>query len=214
MRLKRLRYTLTVLMMITSVAICAVIATSGTLALLIDQTMSLVNTFVPPEVTAETTVELNIQKTIATTSVNEVNASGFTFELTDLQNGKCYTAISDNNGAAAFTIPYSEADIGETYSYTLKERNDARKGFTYDTRVYDIEISVKLKGNDLVADLVMDQRPVNSLNAEFINAYFAEGGEVPPPPAGDNAEPLLYGVLMLISMFSLILIWRLHRKHS
>jgi pilin isopeptide linkage protein len=201
-------------MMITSVALCAVIATSGTLALLIDQTMSLVNTFVPPEITAETTVELNIQKNIATTSVNEVNASGFTFELWDLQNGKCYTATSDNDGAAAFTLPYTEADIGKTFKYTLKERNDAREGFTYDTRVYEIEVTVKLKGNDLVAAMVMDQRPVDQLNAEFINTYFAEGEDVPPPPAGDSAEPVLYGMLMIISFFSLLLIWRLHRKHS
>lgn len=212
--MKRLRYTLTVMMMITSVALCAVIATSGTLALLIDQTMSLVNTFVPPKVTAETTVQLDIQKTVVSDGVNGISPSGFTFELTALQDGKCYTASSDNEGTAAFTIPYTEADIGKTYQYVLKERNDAREGFTYSTRVYDIEITVHLKGNDLVADLVMDQEPVESLSAEFVNTYFAAGGEVPPPPAGDSANPLLYGVLMVISLCALLLIFHLKKERS
>lgn len=212
--MKRLKYTLVVMMLVSSVVLCAAVATGGTLAMLIDQTMSLVNTFVPGEVSAQTSVELNIQKTIIATGINGMDASGFTFELTDLQDGKCYTASSDNEGKALFTIPYSEADIGKTFKYTLKERNDAREGFTYSTRVYNIEISVSLKGNDLVADLVMDHQPVEQLTAEFINTYFTQGGEEPPPPAGDSADPLLYAGLVVASLCALVLIFRKQRKHS
>ncbi len=213
MHLKRLKYLLVVMLLVTSMVVYAAVTTGSTLAVLIDKTMSLVNTFVPEKVTADTELDINVQKKIVASGVDVLNAGGFTFELTDLQTNDVLKAISDASGKAFFTLSYTEADIGKTYQYTLHELNDGREGFTYSTQVYEISVTVLLKGNDLVAELTVDGQAVESLTAEFINIFTSEDGTL-PPPAGDQAAPMLYSVLVLISAACLYLLYRKQKKHS
>jgi len=116
MHLKRLRYALAVMMMITSVVVLVTISTGNTLAMIIDKTMSLVNTFVPTKVTADTEIDINIDKIIVAPGVNSLNAGGFTFELTDLQTNDVLAITSNSDGEAALTLSFDEEDIGKTYS--------------------------------------------------------------------------------------------------
>lgn len=213
MHLKRLKYTMLVMMLITSMVAYAAITTGNTLAVLIDRSASLVNTFISGEITASTELDINIQKKVMVGDLAILNAGGFTFELTDLQNNEVIKAVSDANGKAAFTLAFSEEDIGNTYHYTLHELNDGREGYTYSTQVYEISVTVLLKGNDLIAELTVDGQPMDALTAEFINHYTSEDG-APPPPAGDNSHPVLYGMMVIISAAGLYLFFNKQRKHS
>lgn len=212
MHLKRLKYTLAAMMLITSIVVLATVATGNTLAMLIDQTLSLVNTFVPSKVTADTETSINIQKIVVAPGVNGINAGGFTFELTDLQTNDVLAISSNSNGEAVLTLSFDEEDIGQTYAYTLKERNDAREGFTYSTKVYQIELTISLVGNDLVAAATVDGQPVEQIECEFVNIFDTEGGELPPPPAGDPAQPALYFALVMLSASIILLFGNKQKK--
>lgn len=212
MHLKRLRYALAVMMMITSVVVLVTISTGNTLAMIIDKTMSLVNTFVPTKVTADTEIDINIDKIIVAPGVNSLNAGGFTFELTDLQTNDVLAITSNSDGEAALTLSFDEKDIGKTYSYTLKERNDAREGFTYSTKVYQIQLTISLIDNDLVVAAVVDGQPVEAIECEFVNIFHTEDGTLPPPPAGDGAQPALYFALIMFSAAVMLLFWNKQKK--
>ena len=74
------------------------------------------------------------------------------------------------------------------------------------TKVYQLQISVDLIGNDLVATMTLDGQSVNECVAAFVN-YYADA-DAPPPPAGDAQQPALYFVMMVISGLALIFIRR------
>ena len=204
--MKRLKYTLVAMLMITTLVVASTVMAGSTLAMIIDQTLSLVNTFAPEQVTAETDVNISIDKSVVSANGAVISASGFTFELTDLQTGEVLSAVTNAMGQASFALAFSEDDIGQTYQYSLHEVNDGREGFTYSTKVYQLQISVDLVGNDLVATMMLDGQPVETCVAEFVN-YFANA-DAPPPPAGDHQQPTLYLVLMAVSVIALLAIRR------
>lgn len=213
MHLKRLKYTLFAMVLITSMVLTAAITTGNTLAMLIDQTLNLVNTFAPGKVSGDTNVDINIDKIVVATGVNGINAGGFTFELTDLQTNDVLATISDRDGKAKLSLSFTQEDVGKTFSYTLSELNDGRQDFTYSTKVYRIDITVAFEGNDLVAKLLLDGEPVDEIACEFVNVYQDGSGEpLPPPPAGDSAMPMLYVALAAISLASIALILKKQKK--
>lgn len=206
MRLKRLKYTLVAMLIITTLVVASTVMAGSTLAMIIDKTLSLVNTFAPEEITAETDVDISIEKSVVSANGAVISAGGFTFELTDLQTGNVLSAVTNAMGQASFNLAFSEEDIGQTYQYTITEVNDARPGFNYSTKVYQLQISVDLVGNDLVAAMTLDGQSVNECVAAFIN-YYADA-DAPPPPAGDDQQPALYFAMMAVSALALILIRR------
>ena len=209
MRLKRLKHTLVAMLIITTMVVASTVMAGSTLAMIIDNTLSLVNTFAPEEITAETDVNISIEKSVVSASGAVISAGGFTFELTDLQTGTVLTAVTNAMGQSSFSLAFSEEDIGQTYQYTITEVNDARPGFNYSTKVYQLQISVDLVGNDLVAAMTLDGQEVSECVAAFVNHY--ADADVPPPPAGDDQQPVLYFVLVAASAVALFVI---HRKRK
>ena len=49
------------------------------------------------------------------------------------------TKENNLNGEVIFdALTYDQSDIGKTYVYTLKETNEGKAGYTYDSKIYTI----------------------------------------------------------------------------
>ncbi len=173
------------------------------------------NTFVPPVVPDPDpiTVLIGIDKIISNVGEATHGKGGFQFVLKNTATSKGLGATSADNGKASFSLTYTKADIGKTYTYKLSETNQGLAGMTYDTDVHEITIKVSLNGNnELVAALTMDGKSVNALNATFENTYDADTSEA--PPTGDNSNFMLWFILMIVSGSALIALTVYDRKRS
>ena len=96
-----------------------------------------------PEGTADVTIP--IQKTVRSYSGEDRSAAGYTFELYD-ENGMLVARSEETSAAGeiAMTLTFDAADAGETFHYTLIETGSGEtvNGLTYDSRVYDITVTV------------------------------------------------------------------------
>lgn len=108
------------------------------------------NTFVPPVFPDPDpiTVQIGIDKIINNVGEATHGKGGFQFVLKNVATSEGLGATSDNNGKAAFSLTYTKADIGKTYTYKLSETNQGFAGMTYDTDVHEITITVSLNENN------------------------------------------------------------------
>lgn len=80
------------------------------------------------------------------------------------------TGFNGLDGTVLFdSISYTEADIGETYTYTIKELNNEKGGITYDTTVKTITVSIADGHN---GELDLD---ITYSSSTFENTYHASG---------------------------------------
>ena len=84
-----------------------------------------------------------------------LTAGAFTFELRNGAGTLLQTKTNAADGSIVFdAIPYTEADIGQTYTYTIREVVPASQetGMTYDPMVLTVDVEVTDAGNgDLTA---------------------------------------------------------------
>ena len=173
------------------------------------------NTFVPPVVPDPDpiTVQIGIDKIINNVGEGTHGKGGFQFVLKNVATSEGLGATSDNNGKAAFSLTYTKADIGKTYTYKLSETNQGFAGMTYDTDVHEIAVTVALnENNELVAALTMDGKIVNALSATFENTYDADTPVA--PPTGDNSNLTLWFILMIVSGSALVALTVYDRKRN
>lgn len=92
-------------------------------------------------------------------------------------------------------VTFTQADIGKTFAYEVREivpaAADAKPGVTYDERVYTLEITVGISGEDgkhltLTTKLELDGKVVDSGRAEFKNSYEADSTSYDTATAGLN----------------------------
>lgn len=197
--MRRLKRILALLAVLASVTTAAAVFFPGTLAMVMDQTSSFVNTFSPGDVTGDANTTIAIQKTVINTGKYSITADGFQFLLTDEATGQQHSATSDVNGNAAFQFAYTEENVGQTFTYTVQEVNNGQEGVTYDTTEYQVQITVDFEGDELVASCVVDGIPVDDCVLTFVNGYTHDEEPPPPPPTGDRAQPLLYLFAMVAS---------------
>lgn len=176
-----------------------------TLAYITAQSDTLVNTFDAPYFPpAAANVEVRVHKTVRNIGTESISPEDFRFMLQDTQSGEAFTLITDANGYAAVTLPFSDADLGKTHTYRLYEMDDARENVIYSDAVYTIEITLTVDAqNRIVASASMNGKPVQQIVAEFENIGNA-GGAL--PHTGDTADIRLYVVLMLISAAGMIIL--------
>ncbi len=198
--MKRLKKILALLAVLASVTTAAAVLFPGTLALIMDQTITLVNTFSPGEITGEQSASIAIHKTVVNTGKYTIGAGGFQFMLTDNATGQQYSTTSDAEGNAVFQFAYTQANAGETFTYTVQEVNNGQVGVTYDPHVYQVQISVDFVGDELVASSVVDGTLVENCTLDFVNTYTYDEEPPLPPPTGDSAHPLLYLIAMVSSL--------------
>lgn len=171
------------------------------------------NTFVPPVVIDPDpiTVQIGVDKIVNNIGKATHGKGGFQFVLKNTATSEGLGATSDNNGNASFSLTFTKADIGKTYTYALSETNQGFAGMTYDTDVHKITITVSLnESNELVGALTMDGKRVDALGATFENTYDAD---IPhTPQTGDNSNLTLWFILMVVSGSMLIALIVYDRK--
>lgn len=172
------------------------------------------NTFTPvisdPE---DITVRINVDKTVKNTGVSSIGPAGFEFVLESTVSGEKTTAISNEDGKAVFSLPFTDADIGKTYIYTLSETDKGDVGIKYDENVYNFSVSVALSDdNKLVATIVMNGHITENPVAEFVNIYYGES--LYSPQTGDNSNITFWFILMILSGTSCIVLVILDKKYT
>lgn len=75
-------------------------------------------------------------------------AGDYTFELVDASGTIIDTATNDADGAIAFTpITYTLADVGNTYTYVMRERTGANQDIAYDPTQIAFQVRLADRGN-------------------------------------------------------------------
>ncbi len=150
-----------------------------------------------------------IQKKIVNLSEWEMGADGFYFHLRNVETGEKILLTSLEDGRAYAQLIFTAADVGKTHHYCLYELNTGREYVTYDTAVYEIEITLGLNEiNEISADIRLNGEAVTEICAAFENLYYVP---VVPPETGDSAKPLLWTAMFIFSAFGLFIF---SKKHS
>lgn len=106
-----------------------------------------VHVFVPYE--AKGSVQLKATKKLQGSSLQ---AGQFTFTLKDSNGALVDTKQNDSSGAVTFDeIPYTQEDIGKTYTYTIEETQGTEAGMVYDTHTETVTVKVEDAGSGKLA---------------------------------------------------------------
>lgn len=163
---------------------------------------------------ADTVLKLDVTKRIQSTSRRRTIApDGFRFRLVNADNAaEAYTAVSDKDGKATFSLSYTHEDLGKTFTYTLTEDKGDIKNVTYSTDSYTIKVSIWLDEttNTLKATILRDgtEIPENTPVAEFVNRYRPPFSVI--PDTGDSSHIFLWFTALATSAALLLclLLWR------
>ncbi|MBO5564923.1 MAG: Cna B-type domain-containing protein [Lachnospiraceae bacterium] len=116
----------------------------------------------------------------------------FTFELLDKNGNVIRTARNNAAGEISFgAIAFTENDIG-VHTFRIREKATGKDGITYDTKVYDVRITVSYEEGTNTLQAVVEY--LNSKGEpEFRNTFKPDNppGDNPPPenPPGENPPP-------------------------
>ena len=106
-----------------------------------------VHVFVPYE--AKGSVQLKATKSLLG---GALQANQFTFTLKDSNGALIDTKKNDTSGAVTFgEIPYTQEDIGKTYTYTIEETPGADAGMIYDSHSETVTVKIEDAGSGKLA---------------------------------------------------------------
>ncbi|MBO5783796.1 MAG: hypothetical protein J6R33_02390 [Clostridia bacterium] len=160
---------------------------------------------------APTEVTIQIEKTVDGTAIGP---EGFRFMLEG--EGLEELATTDEDGKAVMVLPYSLADDGKAYRYTLREVNDGQANVIYDERVYEITVSLTKEATGMVAAVTVDGEAVEDVvSVRFRNGYQAP--EEDSPSTGSDRYMWVWFMLMFMSGTGIFLLLlrepKYQRKH-
>ncbi len=121
----------------------------------------------------DVTIDITVDKKLNMVGAQVKGPDGFTFQLEDVAADKKLTGKTVN-GKLTFPLTFTEADIGKTFTYKLREVNEGIANMTYDTTVYTYTVTVTTDGSKLILDLTADGKPVQTLAGTFTNIYDVE----------------------------------------
>lgn len=103
----------------------------------------------------------------------KLKAKQFTFDVVDADGNAVATARNGADGTVNFgAIKYGLADVGHTYTYTIRERNAGAKGYTYSPEEFTAQVTVSDNGDGtLKSEVSYDGGEVPT----FTNEYHASG---------------------------------------
>lgn len=153
--------------------------------------MAFENIFTPEPEAVE--VEIRVNKTVENTGTETIGPEGFEFLLENKTTGGTRSVKSDAAGRAAFTLRFTEADIGKCYTYQLSEVDSGRPNVVYSKLIYRITVTVALnEDNELVTTVTNNGTEVTQAVAAFKNLYEYTPPQDPPtgekPPQDPPAE--------------------------
>lgn len=133
--------------------------------------------------------EITVKKTVKNTGTETIGPENFRFRLQNLTTGDSYIQTTESSGRAVFRLPFTQADVGRTYSYKLIEINDGRENVTYSTSSceFTIAITENAAGNGLTAVLTSQEQQIENLVVEFVNTYHK--GEKQPESSDTTDTP-------------------------
>ena len=100
----------------------------------------------------------------------------FHFDILDEQGNIIRSATNRLDGRVPFgSLNYDLSDVGNTYKYTIRERDSGEAGYTYDKTEKTFSVSVQDKG-DGTLDIKTDISKDELRNFTFKNKYEAKGG--------------------------------------
>ncbi len=161
------------------------------------------NTYAPVELN----VPVEIQKVVENLTKENIGANGFRFILES--NGKeIAKATSDINGKAIFMLSFTDADLGETFTYKISEVNGGMAGMNYSQAVYELVVKVVTDENGELAAVVTMNGSSDDLVAEFVNTY------VGIPDTGDNTTNLIWIAMLAICSGAVISMFKRSKKEQ
>ena len=126
---------------------------------------------------SEGNVVLSVKKDL-TGAGRKLADEQFSFELRDSSGRVLQTKTNDAEGNVAFDkIAYTEEDVKNSpITYTIREKNDGKKGYTYDSKVYTVSVDLTDDGQGKITAVptykvgdTVDKDPT------FHNTYAASG---------------------------------------
>ena len=160
----------------------------------------------------EIAVTITVRKTVKNSGETILGPDGFEFVLTDVTSGEKRALLSDENGEAVFTLPFTVTDVGKSYTYQLRETDGGRIGVTYDTTVHTVQISIALGGdNTLIPTVVLNGETVEACVVEFENLYAVE--EPVAPPTADGSHTTFWLIMMFVSGSAFLLLLLAERRY-
>ena len=103
----------------------------------------------------------------------KLKAKQFTFDVVDADGNTVVTARNGADGTVNFgAIKYGLADVGHTYTYTIRERNAGAAGYTYSSEEFTAQVTVSDNGDGtLKSEVSYDGGEAPT----FTNEYHASG---------------------------------------
>lgn len=114
----------------------------------VSQQVTFKNTYTvaPTEVVIEGHKHLNVES-----GARSIHAGEFAFELYDADGNLLQTTENLAGGSFRFNaIKYGQADIGKTYTYTVKEVKGTLPGITYSDAVFTVTVTVTDNGDGTI----------------------------------------------------------------
>ena len=114
-------------------------------------------------------VRLQAKKTL---DGRQMKAGQFSFDVLDDKGNVLRTSTNDGEGNIVFgAIRYGLSDVNKTYTYTIREKDDGKGGYTYDGHDEKVSVTVTDNGDGtLTATPTYDED-----GASFHNTYAAKG---------------------------------------
>lgn len=150
-------------------------------------------------------------------SGRELKKGEFVFELLD-DTGKNLQKTT-NEADGSFRFEKLSFDKEGTYTYILREQENGVKGITYDRKYYLVKVSVKNQDGRLNAELRYSKGEKEQVEkAEFYNKYedieSLDDGNPLGVATGDNVNPLLLKIIMLMALFSTVITVLFRKKKN
>ncbi len=163
----------------------------------ITDSIDFVNKYTSP---ADTSVQIEVNKTVENTGSESIGAEGFEFVLENVENGEKTAVRSDENGKAVFELGFTSEDIGKTFNYKVSETDEGAENVVYSKVVYNISVTVYvIDGNILKAKVTKDGSEVEKAICDFENVY----NYTPPAKPGDSSKTALWSIVLMTSLAGL-----------
>ena len=153
----------------------------------------------------DTFVDIEVKKIVKNTSEVKIGPEGFNFVLENKDTAERILLTSNDNGKVNYRLPFTAADSGKIFTYTLCELNEGVFGMTYDDRVYEISVEVTLsQENTLVTSVTVNGKKTDRVVTEFENIYHVE--KPVNPTTSDRSNLTLWIVLAVVSGTTFIIL--------